>query len=143
VKRALLLLSVLLIGTCALAAQKVQTRQLPANPWVAITPLPNYRIWWAKNEACLSLIPAMKLTERVEVPAYFVEFDAVHWYVAGTTSFINHDGREVLGQFFPPDTVVLAGLLLQDERLVRHELLHVMGWSYHPSVPFRFPCDVV
>ena len=129
--------------TCA--AQKVLSANAgkrPADTWVQITALPEYQTWWAKNETCLDLIPSMKLLERVEVPAYQAELNQIHWYVAGTTSFVNRDHRDVLGQFFPPDTVVLAGLLVQDERLVRHELLHAMGWNYHPSVPFKFPCDV-
>jgi hypothetical protein len=142
VRRLALALILLVVLAGAVCAQKVQVGRLLADPWVPITALPTYRGFWDKNVACLAQIPKLELLEAVQVPSHWAPFDSLHFYVAGTTTFINPGGRIVYGQFFPPDTIVLAGKLLQDERLVRHEMLHAQGWDYHPLVPFRFPCNV-
>lgn len=126
--------------TCA--AQKVQAQMRPAHVWVPITPLPMYRTAWDRNIACIAQIPGLHLLEKVVLPTPKALLDSVKWFVAGSDTFINRNGREVYGEFFPPDTVVIAGRLLQDVRLIQHELLHVMGWDYHPMVPFKWPCHV-
>lgn len=139
------LLVVLLATACE--GQMVFTRAGKAHggtpsAWVRITPLPQYADWWKKNEVCLTQIIALDLPDPVDMPQPLAPFDSLKWYVAGDSMFVNHRGSAMFGQVFPPDTVVLAGLLMQREKLVRHELLHVRGFIGHPMVPFVNPCGV-
>jgi hypothetical protein len=133
-----------LAGACE--AQKVQnvgTRPTP-DVWVPVPALEVFTEWWSKNLKCIGEIPSLRLPDRVDIPRHYTELAGIKWFVAGDDdTFVNPSGKEnIMGQFFPPDTIVLAGLNLTDEWTVRHEMLHAMGWAGHPMVPFRWPCDV-
>lgn len=55
-------------------------------------------------------------------------FDAIRWFRVEGTSFVRpDDGRRVIGLWIRSDNaVILAGGRLDDDRLLKHELLHAL-----------------
>jgi hypothetical protein len=111
---------------------------LPPDPWVQV-PMPDiYPGLWAVNQACMDKTYAYGGDGAGTVkPQAYTTVEQIKWYVAGTEWFTDRQGRALYGMFVKPDTIVLAGMKLFDTRLVRHEMLHAMGVSYHPLIPFH------
>lgn len=72
-----------------------------------------YRAWWGEMEACVG-------TER--------DFDGYRWHVAREPWFRCY-GALVNGCWVPPGRIYLGRTAAVTERLVKHEILHVLTRS--------------
>jgi len=86
-----------------------------------------YRTWWAKTEACSGLTG---------------DFDRVQWEVVPGASFTCSSGH-CAGHWESDHRIWIAGEYLNNEMVVRHEMLHdLLGHSGHPSPPFGEGCPL-
>jgi hypothetical protein len=96
---------------------------------VRFTPPPSYREMWARAEEC---------TGREG------DFDGITWWVVpGVETFDYEAGAPDANGFYDGDThaITLAGSALAHPMVVRHEMLHALGFgAEHPDPPFRAPC---
>jgi hypothetical protein len=90
-------------------------------------PPPVYREWWAKTQACSGLSG---------------DFDRIEWLVVPGRSFECKSGQCV-GHWHPSHQVYLAEEWLDNEMVVRHEMLHdLTNGGGHPSPPFGEGCPL-
>ena len=108
-----------------------------ADVWVPMTTPDDYAAFWEANLVCLNEVYSPGgIGYGIVRPTPFTTLERLRFYAAGDSSFVDRIGRPVYGEFFPPDTIVLAALLTDHPKLVRHEMLHAMGIMYHPVIPF-------
>lgn len=108
-----------------------------ADPWVQLQTPSSYQGFWDQNLACLDEVYGLGGVGYGTVrPDPFTTLGALKFYAAGDSSFVDRAGRPVYGEFYPPDTIVVAALLADHPKLIRHEMLHAMGIMYHPIIPF-------
>jgi hypothetical protein len=87
-----------------------------------------YRTWWAKTEACSGLTG---------------DFDRIEWEVVPGSSFPCASGRCAGHWQQSGHHIWLAGAYVDNEMVVRHEMLHdLIGHSGHPDPPFGSPCPL-
>jgi hypothetical protein len=111
--RALLSISAgLLLGGCGPLG--FETQVTDKEPF---SPPPVYATWWASTEACAGR------TGR---------FELITWYLA---SSITGDRAVARGRWSPPHEIVIVRGFEDDERTVRHEMLHdlLRGDAEHRS----------
>jgi hypothetical protein len=90
-------------------------------------PPPAYREWWAKTQACSGLA---------------ADFDRVHWSVVDGYSFPCKSG-ECVGHWESNHHIWIAKRWLDDEMVVRHEMLHdLIDYPGHPNPPFGSECPL-
>jgi hypothetical protein len=86
-----------------------------------------YRAWWAKTEACSGLSG---------------DYERVRWEVVPGPSFPCSSGA-CAGHWQSDHTIWIAGDYLENEMVVRHEMLHeLIGRSGHPDPPFGQGCHL-
>jgi len=91
------------------------------------TPPPEYRVWWNKTMACSGLK---------------ADFDRVHWSVVDGYSFPCKSGQCV-GHWESSHHIWIAKDWLNDEMVVRHEMLHdLIDHAGHPNPPFGPECPL-
>jgi hypothetical protein len=97
---------------------------------VRFEPPPSYRLEWARAQACSGRAGG--------------DFDRLSWWVVPGVQTIDYDPNEprASGIYHTADhSITLAGAALESGRVVRHELLHALGFGAdHPTVPFADPC---
>jgi hypothetical protein len=93
----------------------------------AFQPPAVYRAWWAKTEACSGLTG---------------DFDRVRWETVPGTSF-TCSGNQCVGHWQSDHRIWIAEGRLEDEMVVRHEMLHdLIGRAGHPDPPFGKGCPL-
>jgi hypothetical protein len=95
---------------------------------VRFDPPSSYGEMWARAENCSGR------TGR---------FDRLRWWVVpGVELFEYEDGQPRADGLYDSDgDITLAGGALAHPMVVRHEMLHALGFGRdHPAVPFRDPC---
>lgn len=95
---------------------------------VEFDPPPSYRRMWAAAQACSGRAG---------------DFDRLRWWVVpGVRTFEYADGAPYADGLYHSDGhITLAGAVLSHPMVVRHEMLHALGFGVeHPAVPFRNPC---
>ena len=112
------LIAILLIG-CFDAIQAPITAE-----WFA--PPKEYRLWFGETEQCSGL----------HRPPHY--FDVLWFYkVPGPSNFVTSDGKNADGQWMAPHNIYIAEYVLNDERVVKHEILHDLiangGGNGNPS----------
>jgi len=86
-----------------------------------------YREWWAKTEACSGLSG---------------DFDRVEWLMVPGESFDCKSGQCV-GHWHPGHQIYIAEPYLENEMVVRHEMLHdLLNGGGHPNPPFGADCPL-
>ncbi|HYC34070.1 MAG TPA: hypothetical protein VEB59_17390 [Gemmatimonadales bacterium] len=86
-----------------------------------------YREWWAKTEACSGLSG---------------DYDRVEWQVVAGDSFDCKSGQCV-GHWQPSHQIWIAEPYVNNEMVVRHEMLHdLLNGGGHPNPPFGEGCPV-
>jgi hypothetical protein len=104
---------------------------LPAGA-LPFDPPSSYAVWWSQVEACSGLNG---------------NFSAVRWYQVpdATIFFESGDSKPIKGLWSPhANTITLAGRLVDDSMLVRHEQLHALLRSVdHPSLYFVTRCGTL
>jgi hypothetical protein len=91
-------------------------------------PPPSYREMWTRAQACSGVRG---------------HFDRIRWWVVpGVDAFeYNADEPYADGLWDSDGNITLAGGVLSHPMVVRHEMLHALGFGLdHPAVPFRDPC---
>lgn len=118
----------LAIGACSfLPVSDDATLRRQTYPKTAV-----YRAWWTQIERC------SELTGDYDDLRFFV---AVSPVTAGGRRFPCGGGALCNGVWEAPHDITLAPAYLEDERLVKHEMLHdLLGASGHP--PVFEACDV-
>lgn len=110
----------------ALAACSFEPSELGA---VRFDPPPSYRAMWARAESC---------TGRAG------DFDRIQWWVVPGVELFEYDPQQPRSDGLYHSggpSITLAGGVLSHPMVVRHEMLHALGFgSDHPTVPFRDPC---
>ena len=138
--RAAILVFLMLLMAAACGAQVEDRRiSVPRVPdqWVPMTTPDDYAAFWEANIACMDEVYNRGGIGYGTVrPTPFTTLERLVFFAAGDSSFVDRIGRPVYGEFFPPDTIVLASALVAHPKLVRHEMLHAMGIMYHPIIPF-------
>jgi hypothetical protein len=96
---------------------------------VRFTPPPSYRAMWARAQACSGRTG---------------NFDRLRWWVVPAVSTFDYDTEQPHADGLyerNSHTITLAGAVLAHPMVVRHEMLHALGFGDdHPTVPFRDPC---
>lgn len=86
-----------------------------------------YREWWARTEACSGLSG---------------DFDRVEWLVVRGESFECRSGQCV-GHWQPSHHIYIAESWVENEMVVRHEMLHdLLNGGGHPDPPFGEGCPL-
>ena len=86
-----------------------------------------YREWWAKTEACSGLSG---------------DFERVEWQVVVGETFDCKSGQCV-GHWQPSHHIYIAEPYLENEMVVRHEMLHdLLNGGGHPNPPFGEGCPL-
>jgi hypothetical protein len=86
-----------------------------------------YREWWARTQACSGLSG---------------DFDRVEWLVVPGASFECKSGQCV-GHWHPGHQIYIAEEWVDNEMVVRHEMLHdLMNGGGHPNPPFGEGCPL-
>jgi hypothetical protein len=117
------LLAVLLLAACESGFE-------PGSDLGAIRfdPPASYREMWAMAQECSGRSGS---------------FDRIRWWVIpGVRTFEYADEKPHADGLYDTDgDITLAGGVLSHPMVVRHEMLHALGFgAEHPSVPFRDPC---
>ena len=103
---------------------------LPINA-VPFTPPAAYRLWWARTEAC---------------SARRGDLSAIEWFVVPQVStFGTTEGAKVARWSHGEGgaRVVIAGAFVNDEMVVRHEMLHaLLDQGGHPAEYFVGRCHL-
>ena len=90
-------------------------------------PPEEYREWFTKTESC---------SKRSG------NFDRIEWYVVPGRDFPCSSGRCV-GHWRDDHVIYIAAQHLQEEMVVRHEMLHdLLGIAGHPDPPFGASCHL-
>jgi hypothetical protein len=111
------LVAAILLGGCGFDVEGDQPFDPPAI----------YRSWWAKTEACSGLSG---------------DYDRVRWEVVPGTGFECSSGQ-CAGHWQSDHRIWIAGEYLENEMVVRHEMLHdLIGHSGHPNPPFGQGCPL-
>jgi hypothetical protein len=85
-----------------------------------------YRVWWERTEAC---------SERTG------SFEAVEWLIVPGDGFDCPSGK-CAGRW-EPGRIYIAGAFVNDEMVVRHEMLHaLLDRGGHPNPPFGVGCPL-
>ena len=96
---------------------------------VRFTPPPSYRAMWARAEACSGRSG---------------DFERLTWWVVPGVRTFDYDTDEPRADGLYErnrHTITLAGAVLMHPMVVRHEMLHALGFGGdHPDIPFRDPC---
>ncbi|HYC33364.1 MAG TPA: hypothetical protein VEB59_13820 [Gemmatimonadales bacterium] len=96
---------------------------------IRFTPPPSYRTMWARAEACSGRSG---------------EFERLSWWVVPGVRTFDYAADEPRADGLYErnrHTITLAGAALPHPMVVRHEMLHALGYGEeHPAVPFRDPC---
>lgn len=96
---------------------------------VRFTAPPSYRLMWERAQACSGRSG---------------DFERLTWWVVpGATTFDYAEGEPRADGLthLPSGAITLAGAVLAHPMVVRHEMLHALGYGRdHPAVPFRDPC---
>jgi len=104
--------------------------QLPESA-IAFSPPPEYKVWWARTEAC---------SGRPRRPT------GIAWYVVPEVSgFMTSQGQVVAIWSRGTDgaRIVIAGAYLASELVVRHEMLHaLLDRPDHPPAYFVDRCHL-
>lgn len=96
---------------------------------VAYAPPDTFRHYWAEVEACSGLRG---------------DFDRVRWHTVGDRHHFRIDDVQYGGYWFPSHDILLAGRRVNDQRTIRHEMLHdLLGHSWHPPEFFVTRCGEV
>jgi len=96
---------------------------LGAEAWSAP---PSYRVWWERTEAC---------SERTG------SFEAVQWLIVPGDGFDCPSGK-CAGRW-EPGRIYIASAFVDDEMVVRHEMLHaLLDRGGHPNPPFGVGCPL-
>ena len=137
--KALVLALLLTLGAGACKAQTDRVITVPghADEWVPMTMPEGYPGYWEQNLICLNQVYGFGGSGAGTVrPTPFTTLAQLTFFTAGDSNFTDRNGKLVYGEFFPPDTIVVATALKDHPKLVRHEMLHAMGVMYHPIIPF-------
>ena len=118
------LLAVLLLAACGPDALE------PGGDLGAVRfePPPSYRAMWAQAEACSGRRGS---------------FERIRWWVVPAVETFEYSADEPYadGLYTGDGDITLAGSVLSHPMVVRHEMLHALGFGAdHPPVPFREPC---
>ena len=90
-------------------------------------PMAAYREWWNKTQAC---------------SGRKADFDRIRWSVVEGYSFPCKSGQCV-GHWESSHHIYIAREWLNDEMVVRHEMLHdLLAESGHPNPPFGDQCPL-
>jgi hypothetical protein len=96
---------------------------------VRFLPPPSYRAMWDRTQACSGRIG---------------EFDRLSWWVVPGVRTFDYAADEPRADGLyerTRHTITLAGAVLAHPMVVRHEMLHALGFGVdHPEVPFSDPC---
>ncbi len=115
--RALAAVTVLLLASCNFAPEGDQPME----------PRPEYRAWFARTEACSGRTG---------------HFDRIVWHVVDGNGFECPSGRCV-GRWNDNHHIYIASAYLDNELVVRHEMLHdLVGRPGHPDPPFGNGCPL-
>ena len=71
------------------------------------------------------------------------EFHRLRWWVIPGVKVFEYEADEPRadGLYHSDGSITLAGAVLSHPMVVRHEMLHALGFGRdHPAVPFRDPC---
>jgi hypothetical protein len=88
----------------------------------------SYREMWTRTEACSGVRG---------------NFDRIRWWVVPGVEAFEYKADEPYadGLWDSDGDITLAGGVLSHPMVVRHEMLHALGFgAAHPSVPFADPC---
>lgn len=92
-----------------------------------LDPPAEFQIWWSRTEQCSGL---------------HASFARVQWYVVPGDSFSCPGGRCV-GHWEDDHTIYISADWLDNEMVVRHEMLHdLLGRPGHPDPPFGKGCPL-
>jgi hypothetical protein len=120
----------LLAGACRQSLEP----GLPAGA-VPFEPPAVYAIWWTQVESCAGFSGLLSGS-----------YSSVRWYqVPGATAFFLDGPEPIQGRWSADgNTITLAGRLVDDSMLVRHEELHALLRSGdHPSLYFVTRCGAL
>lgn len=95
---------------------------------VRFEPPPSYRAMWARAQECSGRAG---------------DFDRLRWWVVPGVKVFDYDTDRPRadGLTDRDGNITLAGGVLSHPMVVRHEMLHALGFGAdHPTVPFRDPC---
>lgn len=128
---------VLLFSAACGAQEDHKVGSLSPSTWTPMETPAVYAEHWKKNVACFDEVYGRGGAGYGTVrPTPYAAFEDMTFFTAGDSAFIDRRGMPVYGEFFPPDTIVLATALKDHVKLVRHEMMHVLGIMYHQVVPF-------
>lgn len=86
-----------------------------------------YREWWARTEECSGITG---------------DFDRIEWLMVPGRSFACRSGQCV-GHWHPDHQIYIAEEWVENEMVVRHEMLHdLMRGGGHPNPPFGEGCPL-
>ena len=89
-------------------------------------PPASYARWWVDVEKCSGLTG---------------EFARVTWYVVPAVASFSYRGTEANGLWWSTHDIVVAGAVVTDSMVVRHEMLHdILGSPDHPYDYFLDKC---
>ncbi len=92
-----------------------------------IEPPAKFRTWFAKTEACSGLSG---------------EFQRIRWFVVDGAGF-DCPGGKCVGRWNDDHRIFIAGDYLDNELVVRHEMLHdLIDHPGHPDPPFGIGCPL-
>ncbi|MGH7628141.1 MAG: hypothetical protein ACREOF_01895 [Gemmatimonadales bacterium] len=115
--RSLAAATVLLLASCNFAPEGDQPMEAR----------PEYRAWFARTEACSGRTG---------------NFDRIVWHVVDGDGFECPSGRCV-GRWNDNHHIYIASAYLENELVVRHEMLHdLLGRPGHPDPPFGNGCPL-
>jgi hypothetical protein len=85
-----------------------------------------YAQWWRDTEACSGLTGDMS---------------RIRWYVVPNSSSFDYRGASYAGYWWETHDIVLAGRAVDQQGVVRHEMLHdLLATGDHPDEYFKVKC---
>lgn len=119
-----------LIATLAACEALAPPTPLPINSQQLLAP-DQYRVWWAATESCSGING---------------NFDAIMWFMVPDAQTIDTPEGPKVGLWSHSSRgvrIVLAGNYVDNELVVRHEMLHaLLDRSGHPADYFELRCHL-
>ena len=124
-----LVLLLAFLAACSSSLSPEAQRAIPKDS-EAFTPPEIYETWWSETSECSQM--------------RWRDFATISWRRVEGDGWREDGGKErfILALYEPPGTIYIGSTWLREPIIVKHEMLHALGFGRdHPSPPFG-TCNV-